>query len=595
MIIVCFFVISFSAGFIKADENDDLRSKASSILKNKCYSCHKGPGSEGGGDFNVQNVLTMTTPRANEKSYIIAGKPEVSYLFKRIQKDMPPKDSGFVLSDEEKGIIQQWIKDGAKPFNKVLNNRSPVSWIDILKNINKDLEDLEKNNPFDVKYTRYFTLVNLHNNKKYTDEDLSIFKAALSKAINSLSWRRKIVLPRSIDSEGTIFAVDVRQLNWDVTAEKVWQTITYNYPYGIRFESLNGVDAREFNKVLNDICRKTTCDIPVIRADWFVTAATSPPLYHEILRIPDNVYALEKKLDVNTNLNFERNEIARAGFNKSKISSQNRLVERHDANYGAYWKSYDFLQKNDYSNLTKYPLGPDFAQNKYKDHIFKQDGGEIIFNLPNGLQGYMLIDGKGNRINEGPIDVVSDPRKFSGTGSIVNGISCMGCHKNGMVKWPEDSEVIRNGNAVKGEANEKVAAIYPNKKKMDALLNQDQKLFLTSLSEAIFPFMPEKAAELSLLSEMDDPISYLVKIHRDDDLTIDTIAAELDEKNPDDLIKVIKASQHLNQELGLNALIQKNGTIKRSSWEKIDTYSMFQKCCNSMGKGSGYLNQNLDK
>lgn len=595
LILVCVFVISFSAGFINAEENNELSSKVSSILKNKCYSCHKGPGSEGG-NFDVQNVLTMTTPRNNEKPYVIIGNPESSYLFQRIHNNqMPPKETGVVISADEKEIIQKWIKEGAKPFNKVIFNRNYVSWIDILKHVNQDLEQLEKNNPFDVKYTRYFTLANLHNNKKYTDAELSIFKSALSKAINSLSWRRNILLPRPIDNEQTIFAVDLRKLNWDVNAEKVWQTITYNYPYGIRFEALNVKDAREINKLLNDICRKTYCDIPVLRADWFVTAATRPPLYHEILRIPDNANTLEKKLDVNPYLNFERNEIARAGFNQSGISKQNRLVERHDANYGAYWKSYDFLPNNDYSNLTMYPLGPDFAQNKYKNHIFKHDGGEIIFNLPNGLQGYMLVDGKGNRINEGPIDVVSDSNKFSGTASISNGISCMGCHKNGMIRWPEGSEAIRNGNVVKGETLEKVVAIYPDKKKMTDLLKQDEKLFLTSLREAIVPFVPEKAADLSTLREMEEPISYLVKKHRDDDLAIETVAAELDEKNPHNLILVIQANQQLNQELGLNSLIQPNGTIKRSSWEKIDTYSMFQKCCSSMGKGYGYLIQNLDK
>ena len=32
----------------------------------------------------------------------------------------------------------------------------------------------------------------------------------------------------------------------------------------------------------------------------------------------------------------------RAGFLKSGVSDHNRLIERHESNYGAYWVSYDF-------------------------------------------------------------------------------------------------------------------------------------------------------------------------------------------------------------------------------------------------------------
>jgi hypothetical protein len=574
---------------VYAQESDDIKSKAQSVLRKNCLSCHKGPGSEGG-DFDVMNASTMTIARNNEKPYVIPGNPEMSYLFKRIQTNqMPPQGAGMALNDEEKKIIREWIQGGAKSFIKKETARNHVSWVEILKHVNRDLENLEKENSLDVKFTRYFTITNLHNNQKYTDEDLKMFRAALSKAINSLSWRRGIVLPRPIDQDQTIFAIDVRKLNWDINAEKVWETITNKYPYGIRYGALGGMQALEINKLYVDICRKTNCEIPILRADWFVTVATRPPLYHEILRIPENASLLEKKLDVNTQLNFERNEVARAGFNNSGISKQNRLVERHDANYGAYWKSYDFLPRNNYSNLTKLPLGPDFPKNKYKNYIFNHDGGEIIFNLPNGLQAYMLVDGKDKRINEGPVEAVSDKSDISGSGFITNGISCIGCHKKGMIKWADDAEVIRHGSVAAGEALEKVNAIYPDKKKMTALLNQDQKLFLTSLREAVIPFVPEKAEDLTSLSQMDEPISYLVKKHRDEDLTIFTIAAELDEKNPQLIMSLIQNNAQLNQEFGLKALALPNGSIKRAEWEKFERFSTFQKLCIAMGKGNAIL------
>ena len=57
---------------------------------------------------------------------------------------------------------------------------------------------------------------------------------------------------------------------------------------------------------------------------------------------------------------------------------------------------------------------------------FVQDGGEIIFNLPNGFHAYYLTDGKGNRLDIGPTRIVRDPsqRDLGGDGRhLVHGLS----------------------------------------------------------------------------------------------------------------------------------------------------------------------------
>src|SRR5205823_3974898 len=87
------------------------------------------------------------------------------------------------------------------------------------------------------------------------------------------------------------------------------------------------------------------------------------------------------------------------------------------------WKSYDFKSSAGLGNLFIYPLGPRFDGNPYERHAFKHDGGEMIFNLPNGLQGYMLADGKETRIDAGPIAVVSDNGKVSGTPESISAIA----------------------------------------------------------------------------------------------------------------------------------------------------------------------------
>lgn len=571
--------------YLKADSNTDESQKVMAIFKANCSKCHKGAGSEGG-DFDVLDSSTMTVARNGEKPYIIPGKPEESYLLSRINKgSMPPKDASVRPSDEEKKIITEWIKKGAKPFAN--NEKKPpyINWLSILKSVR---DDLRERDPEDIKYTRYFSLVNLSNNQKVTADDIRMYRAALSKALNSLSWRRNIVLPRPIDENQLIFAIDVRKLDWDINAVKVWKTITNYYPYGLTFESRNSETADEFYKVNTEICKLTDCEIPIVRADWFVYNATKPPLYHSILQIPFYAAELEKKLGVDVYTNFERNEVYRAGFQQSGISQQNRLVERHNSFYGAYWKSYDFLPKNPYSLLTKYPLGPKFERNPYQNMSFVHDGGEIIFNLPNGFQAYMLVDGKDKRIDSGPIDVVSDSNKFSGTGIISNGISCMGCHKNGMRDLTPDS--IRGGHSLGGEAAFKVRSLFPKPAKMQEVLKQDEKLFLTSLREAVLPYVPEFAEDFKKLKEMPEPITKLVIAHRDDSMTLEHVASELDFDSPQRLKTIIEGNEKL-KEYGLLPLCQTGGSIKRAEWENITSVggSLFQKCAAALGKGRPYL------
>ena len=40
---------------------------------------------------------------------------------------------------------------------------------------------------------------------------------------------------------------------------------------------------------------------------------------------------------------------------------------------------------------------------------FTHDGGEVIFNLPNGLQAYYVTNASGFRLDDAPINIVSNP------------------------------------------------------------------------------------------------------------------------------------------------------------------------------------------
>ena len=202
------------------------------------------------------------------------------------------------------------------------------------------------------------------------------------------------------------------------------------YPYGLKHDQRPDPETRA---LAEDVYELAGTSLPYLRADWFVATATRPPLYHTLLNLPEDARTLEEQLKVDVAADFLRDKLARAGFASSGVSSQNRLVDRHPALYGAYWKSYDFKRNDGTSNLFRHPLGPTFADNPYPRQAFEHAGGEIIFNLPNGLQGYLLVDGKGQRIDAGPVEVVSDALRTSGTAAIVDGLSCMACHQRGVI------------------------------------------------------------------------------------------------------------------------------------------------------------------
>jgi serine/threonine-protein kinase len=185
--------------------------------------------------------------------------------------------------------------------------------------------------------------------------------------LNSLSWRRALVQPKPIDAQQTVLAFDLRELDWDLgdqwsealrggtRLDAARKEVRLGYPYGVTHEQYPEDDG--FNRDARDVYRMVGTKMPAVRADWFVAFATQPPAYHNHLRLPENAGELEKQLRVNVAANYHRDHLARSGFKESGVSQQNRLVERHEAAFGAYWKSSDFKDDTGAGNLINFPLG----------------------------------------------------------------------------------------------------------------------------------------------------------------------------------------------------------------------------------------------
>ncbi len=572
------FVACVLATVSRGDDPDPkLAGQAYTILKNACYRCHGQNGeTEGGFGYALDHKQLLA------KKKIVAGDAAKSRLFKRVKNgEMPPEEEKPRPTEAEIAVLEKWIAAGAPAFpeSAATASRPFRGETEILTSVRDHLRQADDE---DRSYLRYFTLNHLANNPKVSGDDLRWYRAALSKVINHLSWKPRIVVPRAVDPEETIYVVDVRELGW--TRAGLWDEILRVYPYGLKYDEHTDDKLR---KPARDVYAMTGCDLPYVRADWFVAIAARPPLYHTILDLPTDAHKLEHALKVNVADNFLRDNLARAGFTKSGVSSQNRMIERHESAHGAYWKSYDFKANDGRGNLFQFPLGPAFRDNPFADQAFTHDGGEIIFNLPNGLQGYLLVDGKDQRIDEGPIEVVSDGNKTSGTTAIVNGLSCMACHKHGMIREGFRDE-IREGNAVSGAARTKTRRLYIKDEDMQAFLKNDEDRFVAALDKTIGPFLKRgEDREKDIREFTDEPVSKIAKQYQRD-LTLEDAAFELGIADPKQLATAIENNDRLRQ-LGLGTLAR-GGLVKRDAWASIkNRLSPFHRAAFELDRGTPHL------
>ena len=359
--------------------------------------------------------------------------------------------------------IGNWIQAGAPDWEGT--SATDVSFITPKKMLDTIEKHVNSLSPFDRPFARYFTLTHLYNAGE-SAEALHAYQRALSKLVNSLSWGRTIKIPQSIDSEETIFYIDLRDYEWEIGTNR-WTLIEAEYPYEIEF---NAPTQTGLHKKLTNLRETMDCEVPFVHVDWFLATASLPPLYHDILGLPETDRELETRLEVNVVENIRNapgKRVWRAGFNDSGVSNHNRVVERHESRYGAYWKSYDFAGSVGTQNIFTHPLS------------FTHDGGEIIFNLPNGLQAYYLADAGGRRLDEAPINIVSNPAASDPT--VRNGLSCIGCHTEGMKDFQDTVRGVIQRNPNPPFSKARALQLYTDKATMDRLVSGDTARYRRAL------------------------------------------------------------------------------------------------------------------
>lgn len=502
----------------------ELAQSVLKIFEARCVSCH-GTAAVEAKKFQFVNDLK----RLRESNMVNLKVPEDSKLYTVLKDgDMPnatkaEKQAGKKiadpLTDEETATVLSWLRAGAPlatgepavaqpatpatpatPAVPATPTRALVTPADEITAALADLQSVQREDQEDV---RYVSLSPQHNNATVDEVTMDNYRRGARKMLNSLSTGPKIAIFPEVGPQKTLMRIRLSDLGWDAA---LWDKVASHYPHAID----TGVSA-----ALGTACHTT---VPIFRADWMSANATRPPLYHDILRLPKTQQELEKDLGVNVKDNLTRGNALRAGFGKSGISLANRMVERHDlARGGSYWASYDFSSSNARGNILQFPLGPKNANLLGGTLAFNHAGGEFVFTLPNGLQGYYVADTLGNRLDgAAPTNIVGDRDNVTGRVEISNGLSCIICHSTGL-KDSVPADEVRALSATFGADEQRlIERLHPDKATFDAQMKKDVTAFLVALKEANAEPIPQQKEAVGQLA-----------FYYEEEVTLEKAAAEI--------------------------------------------------------------------
>lgn len=393
---------------------EPLRNQVQDILATQCQGCH-GEVPAGNNFSNVTDLEALV-----ELEKIKPGDPANSLLQQRIEASEMPPPPATPLSADQKGAIAQWIGEcvpvpGADPL--VPPACPPEQPLTLEQMIDLIHDDVGKVNADDRPFTRYISFAHLLNEGNCAGQ-LKTYAQALTKLLNSLSLKNSLGFPVAIEGGAAIYRIDLRHFGW---SQELWDKIACANPYSVDYK----INALAPNAATIQLDVESS--LFVQPGDSFMHIVSRPPLYHDILGLPETLDQLATELDVDLSADIADEEandqgiVARGAIYDSLVSFANRMIEWHEVpgdDEAYFWLSHDFKNSEDLRDIFAHPLD------------FTADGGEVIFSLPNGLQAYMIVDQLGNRIDEAPLEVVKDFENANGP--VINGISCMGCHARGM-------------------------------------------------------------------------------------------------------------------------------------------------------------------
>jgi hypothetical protein len=305
------------------------------------------------------------------------------------------------------------------------------------------LSALQKIDAEEAENTRFLSFYNLNkdkNREKYVK--ISDFWN------NNLHFQSDTTKMKAVPgTNNTLFAIDLRDFGWSPAA---FSAVANREPY-FREPFVNTGTAeslREIAHLKQQKPDKKFLDTPhielIVRADWFfreTMESDRSPSYYDLLYsrqrfpekghfvdFPQNEAAVERLLGIDKVRKFiddskidVRHGAVVEGAEKgvSLVARQNRLIERLVGFIGSYYKTYDVKETTG---------NRDFAETLHKD--FEFDAGEILFDLPAGGMGTLLVDSKGTILETADNRFATDQSDLRYDSRVRTATSCFICHES---------------------------------------------------------------------------------------------------------------------------------------------------------------------
>ena len=471
---------------------DPTMAKVYAVFDKQCASCHQNGrltvASPAGAIGNILDLATL----AADGTMIRPGQPDVSPLYMLLQAspghgtDAAGKDIELTATDLD--ALRDWIV--SSKLQDRCKGRDPIKAEAASEAMAKYLETAGGA----AKDSRFLTLTHLHN-ACTSEVEMKAYRQAVTIAVNSLSWGlRPIVLP-AIDPAETILRIDLTAMGWD---EGRWTRLFAGYPY-------RGIDAEPAGLAAGAT--------PVsVRADWFVVAALSPPLYYDLLGLPDRLSTLTASLRVDLANDIAQNRARRIAVKTSPIARGSRLLQRSAFANGAFWTTYEYAPTPGRPDLFDAPGGPGSRGAP------RPDGSLVMFALPSGFNAFYMANGDGVRLSELPLSVLRNDT-HPGQRLAVGG-RCLACHTQGPHTVADEMRARLLGDtAVPRDIREKVLALHAPDEEIKRLIGEDIGRATGAMAEAgVVP-----GATLDGV----DPVSAMTRRYQQD-VTMEALAAELD-------------------------------------------------------------------
>jgi hypothetical protein len=421
------------------------------IIQGKCVSCHQG--------FDSFDKAKSLSGQMVQRVNLDSNSPQ-----------RMPKSPNPPLPDNEKSLFSKWQADGLLESCEAVGKEERFDKFYNFDEIESAIEtDLSKLNKDQKQNSRYLLLTHKID-ESLPKTDLIKAIEASSKAINSLAAKASRLskpIPSGLDQ--SILRIDLRDFE---LSQADWRLITQ-------------VDEMQLESFTNRglLIKFLTQEFrPWMHFDNFIdTTFRNSELYYKLTGVPNTFDELTKKLGVNYAQDLADFRADLIGTNKSPISLQkNRLISRHDSTDGFFWVTYDILpiQGKRERNLSEFPL----LKETGGQAIFQFDASEVIFNLKNGLMGFALFNGKGQRQNAAPLQVVADNISPINP-EIRAGNSCSRCHNAGLIPAVDEirDHVTQNSSSFRKEDVDIVLQVYKVKDFNDQRFKDDDSNFTDHL------------------------------------------------------------------------------------------------------------------